>query len=333
MSQVLYGLYIALLFLPCLEAALWMFGYRPYRQVEYSIESFPANCLIPHSSLGFALNPGAYQVTINKGLRYSVTHGEDSLRITTNRPQSDTFSDSVYFLGCSFTYGMGVSDSLTFPFLVNQYLPNTFVKNLGVPGYGTVQACLQLQQLIEKAEKPGTVILNYADFHDARNSLTPAYRRDLYMGYQRSDSSVQSLMQESRIPYLSQEDGVVEFCKWGNLYQNWKYRETFACVNFIQDLRDQSQSRAIDAGANTIRIFSMIKTLCDEAHIRLVVTGITHSEQTKKMLEILGKAGIKTLDISVDLSAKEYTHAPYDDHPNALAHKMYAKKIADYLSR
>ncbi|MEZ4775341.1 MAG: hypothetical protein R3D00_19305 [Bacteroidia bacterium] len=330
-SQVLYGLYIALLFFPCLEAALWILGFRPYRQVAYSIESSPANCILPHAELGFGLNPGTYEVTINHGLKYTVSHGEDSLRITTYKLRAEASPDSVYFLGCSFTYGMGVSDSLTFPFLVNQYLPNTYTKNLGVPGYGTVQAYLQIRRLIAQREIPGTIILNYADFHDARNSLTPAYRRDLYMGYQRSDSLVQTRMHGSRIPYLSQENTNVHFCKWEDLYQNWEYRETFASVNFLQDLRDQSQRRAIDARANTIQLFSMIKALCNEAHIRLVVTGITHSAETKKMLALLEKSGIETLDISVDLSLKEYTNAPFDDHPNAVAHEIYAKKIIDFL--
>ena len=79
-KNLFYLIYLLLVLLPCLEIALLILGYRPYRQVDFKIESTPENCLIAHPSLGFALHPGTFRVTINEGLIYRATHGADSLR-------------------------------------------------------------------------------------------------------------------------------------------------------------------------------------------------------------------------------------------------------------
>ncbi|MGH1435640.1 MAG: hypothetical protein ACRBG0_14430 [Lewinella sp.] len=332
-KNLLYAVYLLLLLLPCLEIALLILGYRPYRQVDFKIESTPDHCLIPHASLGFALHPGTFQVTINEGLTYTATHGADSIRIAGYEKQEEL--PAIWFLGCSYTYGMGIDDSLTFPFLVNKNSPQFDVKNFGVPGYGTVQSYLQLKQQLAIHPPPAWAIVNYADFHDERNALTPAYRRDLFMGYQRSNDAVSTLMRTAAVPYVvaSVVPGKqVRFCPWDSIYHNWQYRETFAAVNFLQDLSDQKQSQRIDKAEVNRYIFQRIKTLCDLHGVRLLVTGITPSSETKETLKELNTLGLKTLDISVDLALEEYRNAPYDDHPNAKANAVFAKRITDFIS-
>lgn len=330
-----YILYILFLTLPCAELALRILGYEPYRQQVFHIEAKPENCIIAHSSLGFALHPGDYGVTINDGLQYDVQHGKDSLRLTSHRVGEQASQDSIYFFGCSYTYGMGVSDSLTFSYLIQQNRPNSYIRNFGVPGYGTTQSYLQLKQLVDAGEIPSRVVINYADFHDDRNALTPAYRRDLFMGFQSSHESVKLKMQQAKVPFIGQVSGVyqLQFCEWTNIYESWKYRETFAVVNFIQDFSDQNKTFAIDKEASTRYLFTKIKSICDSYNIQLLVTGITPSLNTKKTLLDLQKSGIETLDISVELSLSKYTNAPYDDHPNEIAHAVFAHKIIEYLPR
>jgi hypothetical protein len=333
-KNLLYLVYIFLLLLPCLEIALLILGYRPYQQVDFSMVSTPDNCLIPHPTLGFALHPGTFRVTINEGLTYRATHSADSLRITTYEQQAEELP-AIWLMGCSYTYGMGIDDSLTFPFLVNKNLPQFRTKNFGVPGYGTVQSYLQLKQQLAAHSPPAWVIVNYADFHDERNALTPAYRRDLFMGYQRSNAAVGTRMKTAAIPYVSTvvpENYQVRFCSWDRIYHNWQYRETFASVNFLQDVSDQKQSRKMDKKAVTLHVFQQLQALCDQHQIRLLVTGITPAPETKTILKKLTALGLQTLDISVDLTREEYRNAPYDDHPNAKANAIFAKCITDYIS-
>lgn len=328
-STITYVFYIILLIVPCSELALRILGYQAYHQRVFHIEASPEHCIIAHPELGFALHPGGYEVTINEGLHYFVRHGKDSLRFTGNTIHEDSRQDSIYFFGCSYTYGMGISDSLTFPFLIQQSKPNSYIRNFGVPGYGTVQSYLQLKQLIKTNEKPTAIIINYADFHDDRNALTPAYRRDLFMGFQASNPSVESTMQQASVPFVGKKAGIYQLqsCKWQHIYESWPSRKTFAFVNFLQDFSDQRKTDTIDKKETTLSIFSQIKGLCDQHNIRMLVTGITPSIQTKEMLLNLKKAGIQTLDIAIDLSLKKYTNAPYDDHPNAKAHAIFAKKL------
>ncbi len=333
-KNLLYLVYLLIVLLPCLEIALLILGYRPYRQVDFKIESTPDNCLIPHPSLGFALHPGTFQVTINEGLTYRATHGADSLRITSYEEQPLATLPAIWFFGCSYTYGMGLDDSLAFPFLVNKNLPSFSTKNFGVPGYGTVQSYLQLKQQLAVHPPPAWVIVNYADFHEERNALTPAYRRDLFMGYQRSNAAVSTRMKTAAIPYVATTVAgeQIRFCPWDSIYHNWQYREIFASVNFLQDLSDQRQSRKINKMKANLFIFQQLKALCELHQIRLLVTGITPSFATKQMLQKLSTQGIETLDISVDLNKEEYRNAPYDDHPNAKANAVFAKRITRFIS-
>ena len=333
LSKLNYILYIVLLMLPCTELALRILGYQPYHQQVFHIEAKPENCIIAHSTLGFALHPGDFEVTINEGLKYKVRHGEDSLRLTSHGVGEKDKQDSIYFFGCSYTYGMGISDSLTFPFIIQKNRSNSYIRNFGVPGYGTVQTYLQLKQLVDAGEIPSRIIINYADFHDDRNALTPAYRRDLFMGFQGSHPSVKMAMNQANIPFVQEAAGVcqLEFCKWAAIYESWKYRETFAFVNFLQDFSDYNNTQSIDKEKTSQYLFLEIKKICDFNNIQLLVTGITPSLNTKNRLSDLRKIGIETLDISVDLSLPKYTNAPFDDHPNARAHAFFAKKIIEYL--
>ncbi|MDP5169184.1 MAG: hypothetical protein NWR72_02980 [Bacteroidia bacterium] len=328
-----YWAFILLLIPPCFEAALWLLQYRPYVQEAYSIHAEPSHCLIHHPQLGFALNPGHYLVTMNEGLRYHVTHGEDSLRITANRPLPDSLP-MIYLMGCSYTYGMGVDDSLSFPYLLQQELRNVQVKNLGVPGFGTVQSLLQLRQRIKAGEHPALVMLNYADFHEGRNVLSPGFRHALSVGYQQSDESVNEAMGKSRVPYAELPLGKLRLrsCPWDSLYQDWRYRDALASVNFFQSLSDDIHLHQLEPQAVTLALCQEMKALCDSVGVPFLVTGLTQTSQTQTTLHQLQEAGISTLDISVDLRDPRFNNAPFDSHPNALAHQHYARKVGEWTS-
>ena len=161
-----------------LEIVLRSFGFLPPSPVSTVVSSTPPHSLCPHPQLGFTLCPGSYRVSINNGPAYMATHGNDSTRVT-------GFSDfsiplirkKLFFYGCSFTYGMGVDDQQTFPFLIQKKLQDWQVYNYGVPAYGTLQALLQLQSQIERGPIPQMAILNYSALHDSRNKLSIAQQK------------------------------------------------------------------------------------------------------------------------------------------------------------
>lgn len=327
-QRIGYWIFIIALIPVCFELALWVLQYRPYRQTEYAIQSTPERCLISHPTLGFGLNPGTYSVTINDSLSYSVTHGLDSLRVTSSSVVSDSLPQ-LWLMGCSYTYGMGVNDEETFAWLLQEKHPELRVRNFGVPGFGTVQSYLQLKQLLEAGEIPGQVILNYADFHDERNVLAPRYRHALSVGFRGADSTINEVMDGSRIPFASTNAGSLQIqsVAWDSLYQDWRGRATFASVNFWQTFSDNIHQYDLAPRNTTVSLIQAMNAFCSERNIPFLVTGLTQSKETRSLLQTLDSLGISTQDISVDLSDPTYNHLPYDSHPNARAHREYAEGI------
>jgi hypothetical protein len=81
----------------------------------------------------------------------------------------------VLILGDSFTFGEEVSDTETYPYYLQQMLPQAEIINFGVPTYGQDQ---MLIYYLEEGLKyhPDIVLLGYAKWENIRNSYTFYYR-------------------------------------------------------------------------------------------------------------------------------------------------------------
>jgi hypothetical protein len=164
-SAILFLLVCLALF--SLELIVRAIGHQPYTLPEFSFTSEPNWCFAK-DSLGVVPIPGSYVVNLN-GLEHVVTHSLDSNRITSFTEIEADLRPTVYMYGCSYTYGQGVDDSLTYPFLLQQEYSDYEVLNYSRPGYGTIQALLHLKSTIDKGDVPNLVIVNFASFHEERN--------------------------------------------------------------------------------------------------------------------------------------------------------------------
>ncbi|MEO1437705.1 MAG: hypothetical protein AAFV80_19355, partial [Bacteroidota bacterium] len=241
MKKLVQYLVLIAILLFIFEATFRVLGFKPYHFEPFSIVSEPAFCLIPHGRLGLSLNPGTFEVTMNEGLHYSVTHTSDSLRKTAKHSKVGEFP-KIDFHGCSFTYGMGVNDAQAYPWLVQEALDSFHIRTLAMPGHGILQALILLKEQEKNATLPKVVVLNYAAFHDQRNLLDLQYRKHLHYGFERSNPEIRKLFQTAHFPYaqLSPEGELeVQWENWNSIYQNWPGRKTFAAVNFMQSAADQ----------------------------------------------------------------------------------------------
>lgn len=322
-------LFLVLITPVCLELALRILGYGAYHQTEYSIVSKPVMCLQASSELGFSLGEGVYAVSMNGAPAYTATH-VNGQRITSRTAKADSLPE-LFVMGCSFTYGMGVSDSVSFPYQLQQQFPEWNIRNFGVPGFGSVQSLLQLKDEISSGTIPEVVIVNFCDFHHQRNSLTPRFRNSLVLGYQRSNNEASEALQQSRFPYI--EKGTIKTVDYEHLYSNWLGRETFATVHYIQSINDKRNEAEIDLVENSLVVFRKMQALCDTHGITLIVTGLTNNWETRKFLKQLDTEGIQTVDISLDLKNKKYNQLPYDSHPNGRAHTHFAQQLTTVLNR
>jgi hypothetical protein len=63
-----------------------------------------------------------------------------------------------------------------------------------------------------------------------------------------------------------------------------------------------------------------------------VVAGIYPDEATAAMLEAGRGLGWHVVDIAVDFDDPRYNNLPWDTHPNARAHRVYAAELSRFLT-
>ncbi len=327
---------IGLLFsLAMLEGLLRLVGKEPYHATETVIESQPDWSLCPHSTLGIGLQPGTFEVSINGGLQYTCTHQKDSTR-RTQLPSDSTANDrkKLALFGCSFTYGMGLNDSATFAYQMQQALPDWRVYNYGVPAYGTVQSLLQFQQQIATGEAPALVLLNYSALHNARNKLSPAQQKYWSEALQKVYAQNDDFFATANFPYLrrwQQPTLDIQHLNIQEMQKRWNWSYHSAAAYAFEVVIDHIWDGFCPKHKVSEKIILSFAALCRAQQIPFVLTGITNDPATLAMLDICQSQGIATLDLGVDIRHPDFNLQPYDSHPNERANRQYAQQIVAYL--
>src|SRR5688572_25407109 len=85
-------------------------GYRPWINEPLQVTIEPGKKLYVIDSLtGFNTFPGIFRISLPSGLAFTMTHDTMNGRITIKRPSSDPLPE-IWFIGCSYTHGWGLSD-------------------------------------------------------------------------------------------------------------------------------------------------------------------------------------------------------------------------------
>lgn len=315
-------------FVLCLELALRILGWGIFYVDDYSIKTEPKNAFTGHSELGIQLNPGKYNITLNDSIRFIATHAADNYRVVPGSAHPE--NPSMLMLGCSFTYGYGVNDDENFPALLQKQFPDQSIKNMGVVGYGSVQSLMQLKEAVKK-DSLKVVILNFSSFHFMRNGLSQTYRSNLKVGYERSSLEVESLMQESRFPYVTSCELDIEYQAWESMYSNWYGRDWSAIVNWRQLANDRRKDTAIDEIRIAACLIREMEAICIANDIEFGVVSLDMTAETERLWQLL--MGAKWMKAGFDFSNKGLTNLPYDSHPSAKGHEYLAEKMKPFLTR
>lgn len=337
LKKLTYPIYIILCIVFMPELVLRLLRYAPFQYQPYSVVAEPTPCLVPDSILGFALSDGQHQVSINDSLVYNCTHSPDSTRITSLAQITSKQLPSIHIHGCSFSFGMGVNDEHSYPFVLQSLLDTiATVTNQAVPGHGTVQTLLKLRSQEKKGTLPDLVILNYASFHDERNVLSSTYRQSLTLGFANNDNKKEDY-QYAKFPYAElnedKNDFQVKYCNWSDLYKNWTLRTYSSTINFLQTSLERNAYPEKDKQLTTKFILEEIQEICTRNQTQLLLVGIINDKKTAAMLAQFKTSGVNTLMMGIDLTDSHYNNMPYDSHPNELAHKLFAQKIFPELLR
>lgn len=313
------------------EAGLRILRYTPYVPFKIDIGFSPKSCFATDSILGIGLEPGDFLVTINQGLTYQASHTEEHERNCGDTLGKGSFPE-LWFLGCSMTYGMGVNDSCAYPYRVQAALPNYYVRNLAVPGAGTLHQFLRLKNYLAEGHRPEKVVLSYLDFHDSRNVFSSATAMLLRIGISANE----------RPPGQAWGYAYGRICadtlciKVKNLdkpLRNLPGIRFSALANLLNQTLDRYTDRKLPADAVTKQALLKSRDLCTAQGIDFYVTFMKEGGQNEAIRAFCAAQGIKTIDISVDFGAPGMNNRPYDSHPSALAHRLMAQKFLAGLNQ
>ena len=294
-------------------------GKRPNIEVTSGGKYFEKDSL-----LGYRHKAGKFNIKLNGEFEFTTTHDTSTRRLTSqNENYEDQIKPEMWIFGCSFTHGWSINDDETFPWLIQSHLSNVKIINWGVSGYGTIHFYLQLKEALINRVKPNLVIINHANFHFIRNTLS--------YGIERATSKWNFLGKVDR-PYAKlDKKGIMHVLYSDFDYYPWEISKYSTLAFFFQKkyesyLDNKKEEERVEI---TKIILDKIVSLCHKNSVQLLLTNI--GKDANFIGNYSSEKNTPFVDISVDLREDGNTNKPYDGHPSKKANKIYAKKLNTYL--
>ncbi len=202
---------------------------------------------------------------------------------------------TVWFLGCSFTFGAGVEDSETYAYqLAAHAWPHARVRNYSYSGWGTTNAYLVLKDKLAQKEKPDVVVYGLISHHMRRN-----YLRQSWFSVNGSDKP---------IPHFELEQGRL---RWDGFISR--------SAAILPDSPELDRKEL----ALTVALIGAMAEMSRQRGVPFVVL-VLHSDQPALVDAVRATPNLSVLDVS-QLSTAFH---PHDGHPTALWHQAVAHAIA-----
>ena len=318
-------------FIPLLgyEVYLRGIGYTPLSpRTRSSIFRFPS-AYQNDEILGWKLTPGEYRFE-----PVSVDAHETSGRILeggqrTTHPKdfipSSPSQSTIAFVGDSFTFGDGLNDDETYPWMVQQILKDYDVRNFAVPGYGTCQIYLQLVRQLDSGSLDGaTMIYGMSQFHETRNlpdkrtawGFSAVSPRKTYSAPSCLLDSEDQIKTVHARPYYDPVPLLSEHFSVGRRFVHFFYD--------IVDLSTASRRRPL-----SFALLKGIHELSKHHGQRFVVLLQRFSPEARtEYMDFLKRSKIEFLDGSHPNESSPEMQLVGDTHPNAFMNKYWAELIS-----
>jgi lysophospholipase L1-like esterase len=290
---------------------------------------------VADADLGWTIQPHnahyRFQASGRNGsvdVRYSIQNGHRA--VASHRVPGP----KLIAAGCSFTFGLGVDDDSTWPWLLQERLTGYEVVNAAISGYGTDQALLAAERVVRQSAGPVRLVaLGLGDFQIERNRATQGV---IYYPYPLGKPL-----------YIADGDGLqsrglVRFWYPGSLLE--RSALFMAMTNRVANLVNRVPSHD-GAREVTARLIAEFSKRFAERGARLVVIMLPHAgdqaPQSKGdrafLLERLQQAGIPVLspDFPRLADGRLDPHRfliPSDEvHPNREYNLLVATQTAEFL--
>jgi hypothetical protein len=210
-------------------------------------------------------------------------------------PRSAGRPDEVWFFGCSYTFGVGVEDNQTYPFLLaSRAWPELRVRNFGVAGYGTTNVYLNLRDQFSRGQKPRAVLYGWIRFHPSRN-------------YLRRSNFINSV---SLIPKFEVKNGRLV---------------DFGMVPRGEATLVEGPDLAASEFQITVALIQEMARMCRARGVPFVVLVLDEMNE-RTTAALLGEPGLDILDVG-HVSNSYFVN---DMHPNSIWHGAVASAIASH---
>jgi hypothetical protein len=274
-----------------------------------------------------------------KEIVYNVTYtiGDDGLRVS---PPSEVINDSpcILFFGDSFTFGEGLEDNQTMPYLVGE-LSKYKVYNFGFHGYGPHQMLSALEHgVVDEIVKckPRVAVYQALVDHVARSAGLSAWDKhgpkyslsDGVLKYDGHFDDHSSIPPEGRISTIISR---VRMGVQAQIEKSSTYKKYFANRSYVNAGNVEVFLAIVDASKN-----KFTRTYPGSA-FHVVLWDEDPNDQYYNMVrEGLEKKGINlhlVSSILPNFSDKRPTYeiSPYDKHPNALANTYIARYVVQII--
>jgi hypothetical protein len=298
------------------------------RKLEYT---GPDAKFLNWRNIGFLIPVAPFEGRLARGSRliYDAQYTLDkkwARRVVPDQGQKQA-ARFLIFVGCSYTFGEGLTDNQTLPYYTGKLLPRTRSYNYAFPGASTGEAWLRLRKIElgqEIPESTGTVAYIFIDDHVARTlgkmSVIGNWGPFKAHFFLAPNGSVQT-------------DGTFEDAQ---PVRTWFFQQLYKSNivrNFHLDFPWTSES--------DWKLYNTIlKNMRDEAKRlnseRFVVIFYPHSILSTKIIPLLEKDGISYIDYS-HWRLEDLTQGPAgipgDGHPTAEANQILAQSVAEILGR
>lgn len=247
------------------------------------------------------------------------TVASDFMRIS--RAQDISRPSNAVILGCSYTFGMGVHDRSTYPWLLNEKCPSILFDNAGVIGYNTCQCLNRLNELYAQGRRYDIVF-----FAIIRDQLKRTANMRVFGKNAESSDFIST-------PYAELINGNLVIHKTEKL--DYPLTSRLLTMNFInkihiKHIEDETRVKNETFNPNAATIFTKLTNMMNETAekhgsklILLFIDGMPEIDLTEL------KANYYDISFpNIDEPQNRVAGRP-GNHPNAAVHAFWAEKILE----
>lgn len=255
-----------------------------------------------HPKFGYAHKPNSIGRHVAPLFDVKYTIGSERERVI-DAPESPR--GRILFLGASFTFGWGVEDNQTYPYvLATGEWKDWHVVNKAVNGWGTAHAYMLLGEELESTTPPDMMIYSMIPDHVCRNYIRTAWLKMLG-GSDRGHPHFELLHGKPRFQRVVQFEDAVED------EAVVRQKELALTAAFITEMNQLAE--AAEVPFFVVLLPQRFEVACGSV------------DWPPSLFQMLGAGGVSLVDLSEVKPQMQWL----DAHPTAEGHRILAKAIAE----